>query len=156
MLKIHIIAVGEDKSTWVSEALAHYEKLTSRFAKIKWTIVKSGSKSSSQSPDEIKAAEKSQILKHLDGGTVIALSDSGKKYDSPEFAKKLEKLSVQSRGEIKFVIGGPYGLDKSILDTADEVISLSPLTFSHQIVRLVLLEQLFRAISILHHTDYHK
>jgi 23S rRNA (pseudouridine1915-N3)-methyltransferase len=156
LLKIHIIAVGEDKSRWVSEGISHFEKLLSRYAQIKWTIVRSGGKSSAQSPAEIRAAEKLLIQKHLAGGAVIALSDSGKKFDSPEFANKLEKLSTQSRGEIKFVIGGPFGLDKSILDTADEVISLSSLTFSHQIVRIVLLEQLFRAFSILHHTDYHK
>jgi len=156
LLKIHIIAVGEDKSPWVSEGIAHFEKLLSRYAKINWTIVKSGGQSSSQSPSEIKASEKMLIQKHLKGGTLIALADSGRQFDSAKFAKKMEQLSAQSRGELIFVIGGPFGLDKTILESADEIISLSSLTFSHQVVRLVLLEQLFRAFSILHGTDYHK
>lgn len=156
MVIIEIIAAGKDKDEWLSEGIAHFEKLLSRFAKIKWTIVSASSKSTSLSSHEIKAQEAKSIQKYLFGGTVIALSDAGKQYNSATFAKRLERILSHSSGEIKFIIGGPYGLDKTILDKADEVISLSNLTFSHQIVRLVLLEQLFRAFSILHGTPYHK
>ncbi len=156
MVRIHIIAIGKDKDEWVSEGVAHFEKLLSRFAKIKWTIVAVPSKSSSLSINEIKLQESKLIQKYLSGGTIIALADTGRQYDSPKFSKKLESLLSQSSGELKFVIGGPYGLDKSILEQADEIVSLSGLTFSHQIVRLVLLEQLYRAFSILKGTDYHK
>ncbi len=156
MVRIHFIAVGKNKDEWVTDGVAHFEKPLSRFAKIKWTIETAPSKSSSLSPFEIKLQEAKLIQKHLSGGTVIALADTGRQYDSLKFAKRLETLLTQSTGELKFIIGGAYGLDKSILEQANEIISLSNLTFSHQIVRLVLLEQLYRALSILKGTDYHK
>ncbi len=156
MVNIHIIAVGQDKDDWVSGGLAHFEKLLSRYAKIKWTIVGSKNMSSSLSADEQKGREAKSIQKYLDGGTILALADSGRQYDSLKFAQRLERILSQSRGEIKFIVGGPFGLDKAILELADEVISLSSLTYSHQIVRLVLMEQLYRAFSILRGTDYHK
>ena len=156
MVRINIIAVGKDKDEWVTEGVAHFEKLLSRFAKLKWTIVTAPSKSSSLSSNEIKLQEAKLIQKYLSGGTIVALADTGRQYDSPKFAKRLETLLSQSSGEMKFVIGGPYGLEKSILERADEIVSLSGLTFSHQIVRLVLLEQLYRAFSILKGTEYHK
>lgn len=153
MVKIHIIAVGKNKDKWVSEGIAHFEKLLARYAKIRWTIVKPVEKASAS---VIKSGGTESVPKYFNGGIVIALSDSGCQFNSIKFAQKLEKIMVQGRGEINFIIGGPYGLDKTILEKADEVISLSSLTFSHQIVRLVLLEQLFRAFSILKGTDYHK
>ena len=156
MIRIHIIAVGKDKDEWVTEGVAHFEKLLSRFAKIKWTIVTAPSKSSSLSLPEIKLQEAKLIQKYLGGGTIITLADTGRQYDSPKFAKRLETLLSHCSGESVFVIGGPYGLDKSILEQADEIVSLSGLTFSHQIVRLILLEQLYRAFTILKGTDYHK
>lgn len=156
MVKIHIIAVGKDKDDWVTDGIAHFEKLLSRFARIKWTIISAATKSSSLSAGEIKAREAESINEYLNGGTVNALSDSGRQFDSIKFAKLLERMLSQSSGEIKFIIGGPFGLDKNILNLSDDVISLSSLTYSHQIVRLVLLEQLYRAFSILRGTDYHK
>lgn len=156
MVKLEIVAVGKSKDSWLDEAVAHYEKLLSKYAKIKWTVVSSPSKSSSLSPAEIKRLEAHKLKNILIDSYLIALADRGKKFDSFTFAKNLEKLTVISRNEIKIVIGGPYGLDDSILKQASEVWSLSGLTFSHQIVRIVLLEQLFRAFSILHGRDYHK
>ncbi len=156
MVKIHIIAVGKNKDAWVTDGIAHFEKLLSRFAQVKWTIATTSSKSSSLNPIEIRLQEAKLIQKYLSGGTTIALADSGKQFDSPKFAKKLESSLSQSSGELKFVIGGPYGLDTLILENADEIISLSGLTFSHQVVRLILLEQLYRAFSILKGTEYHK
>ena len=156
MIKLEIVAVGKSKDSWTEDAVAHYEKLLSKYAKIKWTIVSSPAKSTSLSPAEIKRLESGKLKSILSESYLVALADSGKKFDSLAFAKNIEKLSVRSRSEIKIVIGGPYGLDESILKKANEVWSLSGLTFSHQIVRIVLLEQLFRAFSILHGRDYHK
>lgn len=156
MVKIHIVAVGKDKDSWVSDGIAHFEKLLRRYARLNWTIVTGAGRAQNKSPNEIKNLEAKEIRKFMTGGTNVALTDSGKVYGSREFAKKIEKLLASSSGELKFIIGGPFGLDKSILDSADELISLSPLTFSHQIVRLVLLEQLYRSFSILNGSDYHK
>ena len=156
MVKLEIVVVGKSKNGWLDEAVANYEKLLSKYARIKWTVVTSPAKSSALSPAEIKRLEADKLEKILANSYLIALADSGKKFDSITFAKNLEKLAVRSRSEIKIVIGGPYGLDDSILREANEVWSLSGLTFSHQIVRIVLLEQLFRAFSILNGRDYHK
>ena len=156
MVKFEIVAVGKSKDRWLDEAVAHYEKLLSKYARLKWTLVTSPAKSSALSPAEIKRLEAAKLREVLADSYLIALADSGKKFDSSSFAKNLEKLTVSSRNEIKIVIGGPYGLDDSILKQASEVWSLSGLTFSHQIVRIVLLEQLFRGFSILHGRDYHK
>lgn len=156
MVKINIIVVGKDKDWWVTDGIAHYEKLLSRYAKIKWTIVTAPVKSTKLSSEEIKIQEAKLLKKHLAGGTIISLTDKGRQFDSHKFSKKIESWLARSSGELRFVIGGPYGLDDSIIKSANDSISLSPFTFSHQIVRLVLLEQLYRAFSILHNTDYHK
>jgi len=156
LLKITIIAIGKDKDAWVSDGAAHFEKLLGRWCRIHWRMLNSPVKSSSLSPDEIRRAESEPIRRELGRGHAIALTDRGRRFTSEEFATHLERLQVSAGGEILFVIGGPYGLDQSVLDRADEQLSLSPLTFSHQLVRLVLLEQLYRGFSILHGTDYHK
>jgi len=155
MLRISVVAVGEDKDRWVSEGAAHYEKMLSRWASVEWKIVKTAGPDS-LSPAEIKKREAASLERHVGKGLVIALSDSGRGYESKAFAKQLESWQNRSQGQITFVIGGPYGLDQSLLDRADAVLSLSSLTYSHQVVRLVLLEQLFRALSILAGTSYHK
>ncbi len=110
----------------------------------------------SLSPTEIRKAEAERLGKHLGKGLTIALTDRGEALDSPALARKLEQWMAHAGGAIQFVVGGPFGLHKSVLEKADLQLSLSPLTFSHQIVRLVLVEQLYRALSILHRTDYHK
>ena len=86
----------------------------------------------------------------------IALDLTGSTFSSESFASILEKWQIKSQGRMTFVIGGAYGLHDSVLDVAAERLSLSPLTMSHQLVRLVLLEQLYRAFSILNGTPYHK
>ena len=156
MLRINIILIGKDKDAWVTQGCAHYEKLLSRYAKLKWLVIIPPKNISSLSPNEIKVKEEELILDKLLKGSTIALTNAGKDYNSKEFSLLLEKLHTTSGGTINLIIGGAYGLDKAVLDRADMSISLSPLTFSHQLVRLVLLEQLYRAFTIIQGTDYHK
>lgn len=155
MIKIRVVAVGKDKDAWISDGLAHYEKLVSRYAAVDWTVV-TAVQGKGMAPAEIKRREAERLGKHLGRGLTVALADRGKACDSPALARLMERWQTQSGGTITFVIGGAYGLDPTILKAADFTLSLSSLTFSHQLVRLVLLEQLFRAFSILHGTDYHK
>ena len=155
MTKIRIIAVGKDKDSWLTDGVNHYEKFLKRFAEIEWRIVPA-EKGSSLSPSEIKKREAVRLRKALEKGLTIALSDKGEQFSSPELAKKLEYWQVNCRGRINFLIGGAYGLDEALIAEADFVLSLSRATFSHQVVRLVLLEQLFRVFSILTGSDYHK
>ncbi len=156
MIKIRIIVVGKDKDRWIEEGCAHFEKLLGRYAEISWAVVPSEKASKNISAAEIKKHEASRVIKSLDKGLLIALADFGTRLDSRQFARNLEQWQVISGGRISFVIGGAYGLDETILSHADNVISLSPLTFSHQLVRLVLLEQLYRGFTILANTGYHK
>ena len=156
MLSINIILIGKDKDSWVTEGCSHYEKLLSRYAKIKLSVIITPKKLSSLSPDAIKAKEGELISQKIIKGTVVALADSGKKFNSHSFAGLLDKLHTTSGGTINLIIGGVYGLDQAFLNKADITLSLSSMTFSHQLVRLVLLEQLYRAFTIIHNTDYHK
>jgi 23S rRNA (pseudouridine1915-N3)-methyltransferase len=156
VLTIRVIAVGKDKDAWVSDGCAHYEKLLSRWAQVHWQFVKPGAISASFSPDQIKAREADDLVRALRGRAYIALTDGGKKLDSLAFSRQLQKWLTSSGGELTFVIGGAYGLDSQLEQKAQIALSLSPLTFSHQLVRLVLLEQLYRGFSILHNTEYHK
>lgn len=156
MLKIRIVAVGKNKDRWVSDGCAHFEKLLSRFALVEWSIVSPAKHSGSLSSQEIKKDEAKRLMSLLNKGTIIALSDIGKKVDSLSFSKILERVQISSKGTVTFVIGGAYGLGDLVLSNANMILSLSSLTFSHQLVRLVLLEQLYRGFSILHGTDYHK
>jgi len=155
LLKVRIVAIGKDKDPWISEGSKHYSKLLSRYATVEAKIIPALKAAASLSPAEVKLQEASRIEKALGKGYLIALSDRGTKTDSLGLAKKIEKLQSRT-GTLTFLIGGAHGLDESIIGKADLVLSLSPLTFSHQLVRLILLEQLYRALSILHGSSYHK
>lgn len=154
--RIRIITIGKDKDSWVTEGLAHYEKLLSRWAKIEWVLLPHPKQVSSDTPEATKQAEAIKLSDAIDDSKFIALTIDGKTYDSHGFSKQLSKWQEQFSGKITFVIGGAYGLDESLIKRASAQLSLSPLTYSHQLTRLILLEQLFRGFSISHNTDYHK
>lgn len=153
---MRLLSIGHDRDRWVAEGCDHYLKLLSRFAKVENQIIPPLKASTSLSPGELKAREATQIEKALGPEYLVALHDRGRKYDSPGFAKMIEKLQSTSGGRLTLLIGGAFGLDERLLDRADLVVSLSELTFSHQLVRLVILEQLYRGFSILAGTAYHK
>lgn len=156
MLEIRIIVVGKDKNTWVTDGCAHFEKLLLRYADVSWRTLPAEKAGSGLSATEIRKREAARILKEFGKGFHVALADCGQAPDSCGLARLLEQWQARCGGRISFIIGGVYGLDDSVLCRADLVLSLSPLVFSHQLVRLVLLEQLYRAFSILANTDYHK
>jgi 23S rRNA (pseudouridine1915-N3)-methyltransferase len=156
LLKLRIVAVGKDKQSWVSDGISHYLKLLSKYADVEIQPLADTKAAASLSPGQVKAKQAARLKKEIGKGLTIALSDSGQEYDSIAFSKLLERAQVTSGGTVTFLIGGPYGLDDSILRRADYVLSLSRLTFSHRVVRLVLLEQLYRGFTILAGTDYHK
>lgn len=108
------------------------------------------------SADQQKAKEREAIMKHLSPGDhVVLLDERGKEYRSVEFADYLNKLMVGSVQHVVFVVGGPYGFDDVLYQRANSRISLSKMTFSHQMVRLFFVEQLYRAFSILKGEPYH-
>jgi len=156
VLKIRIITLGKSKGDWVEGGCRHFQKLLARYARTELVELPTVRAVGGMTAGEILKKEATSIDRTLGTGMIIALSDRGKKFDSRTLAGKLEQWQVTCGGTIQFVIGSAWGLDQSILDRADLVLSLSAMTFSHQLVRLVLLEQLYRAFSILHNTDYHK
>ncbi len=156
MISINIIAIGKNKDPWVEESIRHYLKFLQKYARVNILVIPDKSKSAKLPPLEITKLEASQIRSKIESKYVIALSEKGRKFDSEQFASFLEKTVSQGGGKIDFLIGGAFGLHDDLIHECSQSISLSPLTFSHQLVRPILLEQLYRAFTIIHGEKYHK
>ena len=156
MFRVNVIALGKNKERWVDEAVAHYLKLLKKYAAVEIVYVPDIKKSKSLSETEIRRQEARLVEGKSKSKYRVALWDKGRPLDSKGFAEYLSHLMLESHGPVDFIIGGACGLDQSLLESCDEVISLSPMTFSHQIIRPVFLEQLYRALSILAGDKYHK
>ncbi|MBD3311391.1 MAG: hypothetical protein GF349_02755 [Candidatus Magasanikbacteria bacterium] len=154
MLKIHIVLIGKLKENYWIQAEKEYLKRLSPYAKVTITSVPERSFGKGDDKERVKKIEGEKLKKYLGGGIVVAMDESGKQMDSIEFAKFLGDNSTKGE-EIKFVIGGPLGLDKSIIEKVDYVVSLSKLTFTHQIARIILIEQIYRAATIINNKKYH-
>ncbi len=152
---ITILTLGKLKESYWRDAEQEYLKRISPYAKINFIEIKEEPFRDGDDREKIKLLEAEKIKKHLpDGGVIIALHEQGKEYDSPGFAKFLE--SNTTRGEhLVFIVGGPLGLHKIILSLAQYTLSLSQLTFPHQMVRTILLEQIYRGITITKGKQYH-
>ncbi len=136
MFKVKVITIGKCKEEWLRVALAGYEKRLQGKMSFTWTLVKN---------DE-------ELIALASKEAYIALDPEGKLFTSEEWSKKLTSLGAK----LTFLIGGPSGLPEEILKNARLIWSLSPLTFTHQITRLILVEQLYRAIEIEKGSSYHK
>ena len=156
MLKLTILAIGKHKESWVKEAVEHYRKLLSKHVNLKVKIISPPPNSGSLPPSALMKAEADKISKELGDKFVVILSDQGIKHDSHSFSRLISKWQNSGKSNIIMVIGGAFGLDKSLIARADYRLSLSEMTMSHQVVRIMLLEQLFRAFGIIKGTDYHK
>lgn len=156
MFRINIIALGKNKENWVAEAVDHYLKLLKRYASVSFVCIPDIKQSGKLSRNELVRQEADRLRKSVKSGYTIALSDRGRQYNSEDFAGYLSYLMENSQGSVDFIIGGIYGLSEAFTRTCSESISLSPMTMSHQLVRAVLLEQLYRGFSILFGSKYHK
>jgi 23S rRNA (pseudouridine1915-N3)-methyltransferase len=106
--------------------------------------------------ESVRSKEGENILAHIKAGDwVVLLDDKGKEYSSLAFSQQIEKKQLQRIKNLIFVVGGAYGFSKPLYTRCDEQLSLSKMTFSHQIIRIIFLEQLYRAYSILHNEPYH-
>ena len=159
MQKITVIAVGSDKEKYFTEAAKEYEKRLSRYAKVQVIILKD--EPIPDDPSEREAAavlekEGQKILAAMpDGCLKVALCVEGKQLSSPELAKMLENAALTYPG-IVFIIGGSLGIDKKIKDMCDVRLSFSKLTFPHRLMRVILMEALYRAKTIERGEKYHK
>ena len=158
-MNINIVAVGSIKEKFFKDAVSEYAKRLSRYVKLNIIEVKdekTPAMASALEEEKIKEVEAERILSKLPNGYVVALTIDGKKYSSEELAKRMEKYDILSKGNLSFVIGGSLGLNKSVIDRADEKLSFSEMTFPHQLMRVILLEQIYRAYRIRNNEPYHK
>ena len=147
---IYIVCVGNLKEKYLTDACNEYIKRISRYSKIE--VIEC--KESQLNPYQVALkAEANDIKKHLKG-FVIKMAINGKQLGSEEVAKKFEQIKVSGHSDITFVIGSSHGLDESI--TANFELSISKMTFPHQLARVILLEQIYRALCINNNTPYHK
>lgn len=151
-MNITIISVGKIKEKYLKNAIREYSKRLSRYCKLKYIEVsdeKAPENLSEAEMENIKDKEGEGILKSLKDGTyVIALDIEGKMMSSEEFAEKLDKLAIQGRSDVTFIIGGSLGLSKDVLKRADFRLSFSPMTFPHQLMKVILMEQIYRGFRI--------
>ncbi len=155
MFNLHLIVLGKYKETHWKNAEEEYLKRLKPYAKIRITEISEEAFHDINERDSIQLREAEKIKKYLTPGSiVIACHERGKEFDSIMFAKLLEEKS-QHGDEITIIIGGPLGLHPSLLKEVSLQLSLSKLTFPHQLVRIILLEQLYRAGTITTHKQYH-
>ena len=159
-MKIDIICVGKLKEKYWVNAVGEYKKRLSKYANLQIIEVpdeKTPDGASEALEEQIKAKEAQAILKYIKSDThVIALAIDGKQCTSEEFADKIEKLGINGKSHIAFVIGGSLGLADDVMKRANEAISFSKMTFPHQLMRVVLLEQVYRGFRIIRNEPYHK
>ena len=159
-MKITIVAVGKVKESYFRDAIEEYQKRLSKYCRLEIIEVpdeKTKEHASEAEEGLVKEKEGERILKHLkEDAYVIALSIAGQKLDSVRLSKKLEMLGVQGNSHIQFVIGGSLGLHNSVLRRADYELSFSDMTFPHQLMRVILLEQVYRGYRIMNGEPYHK
>ena len=160
MLKITIIAVGKLKDRYLKEGIQEYAKRLSRFCELQVVEVEDEQAADSLSPaqeEQVKKREGERILKRVKDGSLLCVLDiKGEEPDSVSFAARLQGFFVSGCSNMTFVIGGSLGLDAALVKRADFKLSLSEMTFPHQLARLILLEQLFRAFKIMNGEVYHK
>ena len=160
MLRIKLICVGRIKEAFYTQAVSEYSKRLQRYCKLEITELndeKTPDNASDAENERIKEKEGNRILEAIpDGSYVIALAIEGKMPDSVELSKKLESLGVDGFGHVTFIIGGSLGLDRRVLDRADYRLSFSKMTFPHQLMRVILLEQIYRGFRIMNNEPYHK
>ncbi len=159
-MKIRILCVGKIKEKFMREALGEYSKRLSRYIKLEIAEVadeKTPDNASEREELQIRDKEGERLLKLIrQEDYVIALAIDGKMYDSVTFSQKLDRFGMLGRGSVVFVIGGSLGLGEQVLERADEAISFSKMTFPHQLMRVILLEQIYRGYRILRNEPYHK
>ena len=158
MIHINIVCVGKIKENYLKDAILEYSKRLSKYCKlniIEITDEPIPNNLSEKASNNIKNIEGNKILNYLNNSYIISLDLKGKQYSSEEFSEKIENISFNN-STISFVIGGSLGLSKEVLEKSNELIGFSKMTFPHQLIRVFLLEQLFRAFKIQNNETYHR
>lgn len=159
-MKITIASVGKLKERYLKEGIAEYTKRLSRFCEVELIEVddEHAPESLSQAQEaQVRQKEAERLLKRAkDGSYLILLDLAGQQADSETFSSKLEGVMLSGNSHITFIIGGSLGLDQSLINAANYRLCLSKMTFPHQLARLILIEQIYRAFKIMKNETYHK
>lgn len=159
-MKITLVTVGKIKEKFFADAIDEYSKRLSRYCKLEIIQVadeKTPDNASETVETQIKDKEGERILAQIKDGTyVVALAIEGQMLSSEKLAEKIDSLGISGVSQIVFVIGGSLGLSKYVLSRADYLLSFSKMTFPHQLMRVILLEQIYRSFRISHGEPYHK
>ena len=159
MVHINIICIGKIKENYLKDAILEYSKRLSRYCKlniIEITDEQIPNNLNNKISDNIKNIEGTKILSYIKNSYVISLDLNGKQFSSEEFSNKLENIALNINSNISFIIGGSLGLSKDVILNSNELICFSKMTFPHQLIRVFLLEQIFRAFKIQNNETYHR
>lgn len=159
-MKITLVTVGKIKEKFFTDAIDEYKKRLSRYCKLEIIQVadeKTPDRASEADERQIKEREGERILAQIrDGAYVIALAIEGQMLSSEKLAEKIDRLGIEGKSQIVFIIGGSLGLSEAVMRRADYALSFSKMTFPHQLMRVVLLEQIYRSYRIISGEPYHK
>lgn len=157
-MQIRLITVGKLKEEWLRDAYAEYEKRLSRYCRLTLTELPESRLPESPSETEITQALESEgkAILQAAGGYLVAMCIEGKQRSSEEFADMLSQIALRGDSTVSFIIGSSFGLSDAVKRAANERISMSRMTFTHQIARVLLTEQIYRAFQIQTGGKYHK
>lgn len=159
-MNVRILCVGKIKEKFYRDAILEYSKRLSKYCSLEIVEVNDEKTSENSTENEIniiKDKEGERILKHIkDRDYAIALAIQGKQHDSIAFSKYIENLGITGNSSICFIIGGSLGLSDAVMKCCNDSISFSKMTFPHQLMRVILLEQIYRAMRIINNEPYHK
>ena len=155
-VKILLLTIGNTDKKFMREGVAEYVKRLSFYIPFEMKVIPDIKNRSSLSEELQKEKEGQLILNQVSSGDfMILLDEHGTEFSSVEFSKWIEKKMIAGMRQVVFVIGGPYGFSETVFQRADAKIALSKLTFSHQMVRMIFVEQLYRAMTIIKNEPYH-
>ncbi|MCM1075789.1 MAG: 23S rRNA (pseudouridine(1915)-N(3))-methyltransferase RlmH [Bacteroides sp.] len=155
-MKIVIIAVGKTSTDYIAKGMEEYLKRINRYISVEVIVIPDIKSSKAITEDVQKQQEGRAILSSLQSGDVVTLLDErGKELTSREFSGLIERRMIQGLKRLVFVIGGPYGFAREVYERADDKLSLSRMTFTHEMIRLFFTEQIYRAMTIMRGEPYH-
>lgn len=155
-MKITLLSIGKTDDAYIKEGIDKYLKRLKHYTKLELVDLPELKNTKALTQDQQKTKEAELLLKKIaPTDFVILLDEKGAEFSSSQFAAYLDKKAISSTSSIIFIIGGPYGFDTSVYQRANDKLSLSRMTFSHQMVRLFFVEQLYRAYTIIKGEPYH-
>ena len=155
-MKIVLLTIGKTSEKYLIEGIDQYKKRLKNYTKFEVIEISNVKKSKNFSNSELMKKEGELVIKHLQSSDyLVLLDDKGKDFTSSKFAEKLQNWMLSGKKRLVFIVGGAYGLSEALIARGNEKISLSKMTFSHQMVRLFFVEQIYRGYTILNNEPYH-